>query len=212
MRPDLFYGWGITLLDNLPKYWEEDDFMQQWMMALGFEFDVLDRFTAFMSDEDIRAALGSNLPNDLEPMHSAWFVRTANDDALELWEDMLGSPSDTTYTRQDRVAGLITKMQITATPTPAYIKSQIEQYADELEVIEYFNLPGNDINRYTFGIRIIQPKGFPPNVATNIDLMIKRIKPSHLGYTIIYSESSWAALGNRTWNDIGNVTWADMGY
>lgn len=214
MREDKFYGWGVILIENLQDYWHEDDYMQQFLMALGFEFDALDRFTRFMNDYEIRAALAGNLDNQLEPMHTAWFVRTANEDALVLWEDMLGAPADASDTRQERIAGLLARMQSTATPTPAYMKSQIEKFADELEIIEHFKLPGTDRNRYTFDIRIIRPKGFPPNTQTNIDEMIQRIKPSHLGYTIIYSEVTWhddpSNMGNRTWADIGNITWADL--
>jgi hypothetical protein len=212
MRDTQFYGWGELLMENLPTYWEEDDFMQQFLMAVGFEFDPLDRFTRFMVDPEIRSALIGSLPNNLEPMHSAWFVRTANEDAMKLWEEMFSAPSDSALTIEERRAGVLSRMQSTATPTPAYMYSQIRQYATELAIIEHFDLPGTDLRRYSFDIRIIQPKGFPPNVQQNIDTMVKRIKPSHLGYTIIYSETTWAALGNRTWNDIGNVTWADLSY
>lgn len=214
MREKDFYGWGEVLIENLPTYWEEDDFMQQFLMAIGFEFDSLDRFTRFMIDYEIQRAMAGTLPNDLEPMHSAWFVRTANEEALNLWEDMFSAPSDASLTTAERRAGLIARMQSTATPTPAYIKSQIENYATQMEIIEHFNLPGNDLRRYSFDIRIIQPKGFPPNVQTNIDSMVRRIKPSHLGYTIIYSEVTWHGdsgnMWNRSWNDIGNVSWADL--
>jgi hypothetical protein len=214
MRESEFYGWGEVLMENLPTYWEEDDFMQQFLMAVGFEFDPLDRFTRFMVDDEIRSALAGTLPNNLEPMHSAWFVRTANEEAMALWEDMFSAPSDTSLTLEERRAGLIARMQSTATPTPAYIKSQIEHYATQMEIVEHFDLPGNDLRRYSFDIRIIQPKGFPENVQQNIDSMVRRIKPSHLGYTIIYSEVTWhddpGNLGNKTWSDIGNVTWADL--
>jgi len=212
MKESDFYGWGEILMENLPTYWEEDDFMQQFLMAVGFEFDPLDRFTRFMIDYEIQRAMAGTLPAQLEPMHSAWFVRTANEEAIDLWEDMFSAPTDESLTLEERRSGLIARMQSTATPTPAYIKSQIEHYANQMEIIEHFNLPGDDLQRYTFDIRIISPKGFPPNVQTNIDAMVRRIKPSHLGYTIIYSEVSWAALGDRTWADIGNVTWADLNY
>jgi len=201
-------------MDNLPTYWEEDDFMQQFLMAVGFEFDPVDRFTRFMVDGEIQQALNQTLTANLEPMHSAWFVRTANEVALDLWEEMFSAPADATLTLPERRAGILTRMQSTATPTPAYIHSQIAQYATEIAIVEKFNLPGNDLRRYSFDIRIIKPKGFPPNVATNIDLMVRRIKPSHLGYSIIYSEVTWHGdaenMWNNTWADIGNVSWADL--
>lgn len=212
MRDIEFYGWGEALMENLPTYWEEDDFMQQFLMAVGFEFDPIDRFTRFMLSGEIQSALNESLVANLEPMHSAWFVRTANEAAMAYWEDMFSSPSDSSLTLEERRAAILTRMQGTATPTPAYIYSQIEHYATEIAIIEHFDLPGNDLRRYSFDIRIIQPKGFPANVQSNIDLMVQRIKPSHLGYTIIYSEETWSALGNRTWSTIGNVTWANLNY
>jgi hypothetical protein len=212
MRDVDFYGWGEILMENLPTYWQDDDFMQQFLMAVGFEFDPIDRFTRFMVDGEIQRALQGNLVANLEPMHSAWFVRTANEVAMKYWEDMFSAPTDADATLEERRANILTRMQGTATPTPAYIYSQISQYATEIVIVEHFDLPGNDLRRYTFDIRIIKPKGFPPNVQQNIDLMVRRIKPSHLGYNIIYSETSWAALGDRTWADIGNVTWADLSY
>jgi hypothetical protein len=214
MRESQFYGWGEILMENLPTYWEEDDFMQQFLMAVGFEFDPIDRFTRFMVDGEIQQAIAQTLVANLEPMHTAWFARTANEEAMKLWEEMFSAPADPGLTLAERRAGIITRMQSTATPTPAYIKSQIEQYANDMVIIEHFDLPGNDLRRYSFDIRIISPKGFPPNVATNIDLMVRRIKPSHLGYSIIYSEVTWHGdptnMANNTWADIGNVTWADL--
>lgn len=214
MRDDQFYGWGEILMENLPTYWEEDDFMQQFLMAVGFEFDPIDRFTRFMTQGEIQRALAQVLTANLEPMHSAWFVRTANEAAMTYWEQMFSAPSDTTATLEERRANIITRMQGTATPTPAYIQSQIAQYASEIAIVEYFDLPANDLRRYSFSIRIIKPKGFPPNVQQNIDLMIRRIKPSHLGYFIEYSEVTWhgdtSNMTDRTWADLGNVTWADL--
>jgi hypothetical protein len=214
MREKDFYGWGEILMENLPTYWEEDDFMQQFLMAVGFEFDPVDRFTRFMIDGEIQKAIAQQLTANLEPMHSAWFVRTADERAMEMWEQMFSAPTDSTATLEERRANIIARMQGTATPTPAYVHSQIANYADEIAVIEYFDLPPDDLRRYSFSIRIIKPKGFPPNVQQNIDLMIKRIKPSHLGYFIEYSEVTWFGdntnMYDRTWADLGNITWADL--
>jgi len=214
MKDTDFYGWGEILMENLPTYWEEDDFMQQFLMAVGFEFDPIDRFTRFMVDGEIQRALDQSLTANLEPMHSAWFVRTANEDAMLLWEEMFNAASDSTMDLATRRANIITRMQSTATPTPAYIHSQISQYATEIAIVEHFDLAPTDLKRYSFTVRIIQPKGFPPNVQQNIDLMIRRIKPSHLGYTIEYSEVTWhgdpSNMSNNTWADLGNLTWADL--
>jgi hypothetical protein len=214
MKDSDFYGWGELLMENLPTYWEEDDFMQQFLMAIGFEFDAISRFTRFMVSTEIQAAIDQTLTANLEPMHSAWFARTANADALSFWEQMFSAPTDASLTVPQRRSEIIARMQGTATPTPAYIHSQIANYADEISVIEYFDLPPNDLRRYSFSIRIIKPKGFPPSVQQNIDLMIRRIKPSHLGYFIEYSEVTWhgdtSNMTDRTWTDLGNITWADL--
>lgn len=214
MRDKDFYGWGEILMENLPTYWEEDDFMQQFLMALGFEFDPIDRFARFMTDGEIQKAIAQQLTANLEPMHSAWFVRTANEIAMAYWEQMFSSPIDSTSTLAARRANIITRMQGTATPTPEYIHQQISQYADEIAIVEYFDLPPTDLKRYSFSIRIIKPKGFPPSVQSNIDLMIQRIKPSHLGYFIEYSEVTWhgdsSNMYDNSWKDIGNVTWANL--
>jgi hypothetical protein len=201
-------------MENLPTYWEEDDFMQQFLMAIGFEFDAIGRFTRFMVSTEIQAAIDQTLTANLEPMHSAWFARTANADALSFWEQMFSAPTDATLTVPQRRSEIIARMQGTATPTPAYIHSQIANYAEEISVTEHFDLPPNDLKRYSFSIRIIKPKGFPPSVQQNIDLMIRRIKPSHLGYFIEYSEVTWhgdtANMTDRTWADLGSMTWADL--
>ena len=214
MKDSDFYGWGELLMENLPTYWEEDDFMQQFLMAIGFEFDAIARFTRFMVSTEIQAAINQQLTANLEPMHSAWFARTANEDAMAFWEQMFSAPTDASLTLAQRRSEIIARMQGTATPTPAYVHSQIANYADEIAVIEYFDLPPNDLRRYSFSIRIIKPKGFPPSVQQNIDLMIRRIKPSHLGYFIEYSEVTWhgdtSNMTDRTWADLGNITWADL--
>lgn len=210
MTPEQFYGWGQVLMDSLPRYWEEDEFMQQYLMALGFEFEALDRLTRFISDGEIGAALGGNLPDDLEPLIASWFVRTANDDSLVLWENMLSIPHDSTLARPDRIAGIITRMQTTQTPTPAYIKSQLLQYADDVEIVEHFNLPPGDINRKSFDIHILHPTGIQDNVVSAINQMVKTIKPSHLHYMILYSELTWKNLGNMTWKTLGNMTWKTL--
>jgi hypothetical protein len=210
MKPEEFYGWGMELMDNLPRYWEEDDFMQQWLMSLGFEFEVLDRLTAFLTDEDAVRAMANNLPNDPEPLMAQWFVRTANDRGIELWEEMLDIPHDNSLTRADRVAGITTRLYSAQTPTPEYIRQQLLQYVEDLEILEPFHLPGNDINRYTFEIRIIKPTGILDNVKENIELMVERIKPAHLGFMIVWSELTWAGLGDMTWADLGDMTWRNL--
>jgi len=214
MNDNDVYGWGMFLLENLPTYYYESDFMQQYMMAYGFEFDALDRLTTFFTDDDARRALQGIYLNDLECVISYWFARTANDDGLRLWEDMLGIAYNSSLTHAERVAGILTKMQTTQTPTPAYIRSQLLQYVDELVVVEHFEFAGNDRRRYTFDIHVIHPKGFKPEVKTAIDSMVRRIKPAHLGYLILYTEVTWhddpSNMSNRTWADIGDVTWADL--
>lgn len=210
MTPEQFYAWGQVLMDSLPRYWEEDDFMQQYLMALGFEFEVLDRLTRSMNENEITAALGSNLPDDLEPLIASWFVRTANDASLALWEDMFSMAHDSTLARSDRIAGIITKMQIAETPTPAYIRSQLLQYADQVEIVEHFELAPGDINRYSFDVHILHPTGIQDNVVAAINAMVQAIKPAHLHYMILYSELTWAGLGNMTWATLGNTTWKTL--
>jgi len=214
MKDNDFYGWGMALLENLPAYYGESDFMQQYMMSFGFEFDAIDRLSNFVRDDDAYRALAGIYLNDLESVISYWFVRTANDDGLKLWEDMLGIAYNSSLTHSERVAGILTKMQSTQTPTPDYIRSQLLQYADELAIVEHFEYPGTDRRRYTFDIHIIRPKGFKPEVQSAIDTMVGRIKPAHLGYTILYTEVTWnndpTNLGNKTWKTLGNITWTTL--
>jgi hypothetical protein len=215
MKASEFYGWGVELIENLPEYWHEDDFMRQFLMALGFEFDALDRLTRYPTPDDIQRALsGTELPNDLEPIIANWFVRTASAEGLLLWEEFLGIAHDNTLSRDDQIAGIITRMRGAETPTPAYIRSQLLQYVDDLEIIEHFDLPGDDINRYSFDIHILAPVGISTNVQVNITNLVKKIKPSHLGFLIVWTEVTWhddaANMGDRTWADLGDMTWADL--
>ena len=207
MNPEDFYGWGRILIDDLPTYYHESDFMQQWLMALGFEFDIIDRLTGFFDDPEAQRALENRLPADLEPIFANWFVRTASGEALDLWEAMLGIPTDLDMTTGERRNSILVRLQDTRTPTPAFIKEKVLLYVDEVVISENFDLPGNDLNRYRFNIHILHPTGILPNVASAIDETIKRIKPSHLSYLIIYSEITWLGLGEMTWAELGDATW-----
>lgn len=205
-----FYGWGQQLLQDLPAYYEDSDFMQQYLMALGFEFEVLDRLTRFFTEPEAQAALANSLPDDLETIIAQWFVRTANDSSLLLWENMLSIPRDVAMGRPDRIAGILTRMQSIQAPTPVFIRDQLLQYADDVAIIEHLDLSTNDINRYSFDVRILHPTGIQDNVVTAIDAMIKRIKPAHLHYMILYSELTWSGIANHTWSQMGNMTWKTL--
>jgi len=67
--PRSFTVGAQSLLDDLPLYYESSPFMQQWLMALGFWFDILDRMTAFFIElAFFEAHLADDLPSDLEPI------------------------------------------------------------------------------------------------------------------------------------------------
>lgn len=201
-------GLGQKVLEvNLPDKYREEDFVQQICVAIGAELEQLDRWINFEDVRDLNLVLKGQYLYDHEGILAQWFSRTVTGQYIAWWETMLGIPTDTTLSDQNRRNNIRARMSQRANaPTVDFIQAQVQQYVTSAAV-------SVNIATYSFTIKIILPRAaLPATVQNNITAAVEAAKPSHLGYTILFSEEDWLSLQNRDWLTIGNVDWNTINY
>ncbi|MBO8169360.1 MAG: YmfQ family protein [Thermoanaerobacteraceae bacterium] len=115
----------------------------------------------------------SSLYATLDEILKQFYVETATDWGLDLWEEMLGLKSYAGKPVEQRSSRIISKLRGIGTVTISLIKNVAESYVNgTVEVNE-------DNTNYSFTVKFVDNLGVPPNLE---DLMeaIEEIKPAHL--------------------------------
>ena len=98
---------------------------------------------------------------------------------LERHEKILGLPTDSESSMEDRRSRIIAKLAGQGTVTKALIQHVASSFTNgEVEVIEH-------PEQYSFDVRFIRVLGTPPNMA-DLSAALDEIKPAHLVYQYLY--------------------------
>jgi hypothetical protein len=138
---------------------------------------------------------------------SQFYVETATEWGLDLWEQMLGLKSYAGKPLDQRRSRIISKLRGMGTVTVSLIKNVAESYTyGTVEVTERPEL-------YSFTVTFSDKHGIPPNY-TDLQAAIEEIKPAHLAVNyvlryLIWDELDAAAL---TWEalDAKALTWDEF--
>lgn len=136
-----------------------------------------------------------------------FFVETATEWGLDLWEQMLGLTSYAGKPLDQRRSRIISKLRGMGTVTVSLIKNVAESYVyGTVEVIES---PAT----YSFTIKFVDPGGVPPNL-DDLKAAIEEIKPAHLGVEYQFTYTVWGELNTwgKTWGDLNTLglTWEQI--
>lgn len=175
------------IMRYLPPYYQESRVMRAIAEAQGRE---IGKFWATL-DEILRQ----------------FFVETATDWGLSLWEQMLGLPDYTGNPLEQRRSRIISKLRGYGTATVELIKSITESYVyGTAEVIEHPEV-------YSFTIKFVDLRGTPPNL-DDLKAIIEEIKPAHLAVEYQFSYTVWGELNSwgKTWGELNTLglTWGDL--
>lgn len=109
----------------------------------------------------------------IEDVLKQFYVETAAEWGLDLWEKMLGLTSYAGKPLDQRRSRIISKLRGMGTVTVSLIKNVAESYVyGTVEVAEHPEL-------YSFTIKFVDSRGIPPNL-DDVKAAIEEIKPAHL--------------------------------
>ncbi len=174
-------------MQYLPPYYQESRVMRAIAEAQGTEV----------------ASLWATLDDILKQ----FYVETATEWGLDLWEQMLGLSSYAGKPLEHRRSRIISKLRGYGTVTVSLIKNVAESYVyGTVDVIDHPEL-------YSFTIKFVDPRGIPPNL-DDVKTAIEEIKPAHLGVEYEFTYLIWDELDglNTTWDqlDAHSYTWDEL--
>lgn len=175
------------IMQYLPPYYQESRVMKAIAEAQGSE--VVSLWTT------------------LDEILKQFYVETATEWGLDLWEQMLGLTSYAGKPLDQRRSRIISKLRGMGGVTVSLIKNVAESYTyGTVEVTE-------NPTEYSFTITFVEKHGIPPNF-DDLKAAIEEIKPAHLAVNyvlryLIWDELDAAAL---TWDalDAKGLTWDEF--
>lgn len=172
------------IMQYLPPYYRESRVMRAIADAQGSEV----------------GAFWTTLENILKQ----FYVETASDWGLDLWERMLGLTSFSGKPLDQRRSRIISKLRGYGTVTVSLIKNVAESYVyGTVDVAE-------DPAAYSFTVKFVDPRGVPPNL-DDVKAAIEEIKPAHLAVEYQFTYTVWGELNTwaKTWGDLNalGLTW-----
>lgn len=149
----------------------------------------------------------ATLRASIEDILKQFFVETATEWGLDLWEQMLGLTSYAGKPLDQRRSRIISKLRGYGTVTVSLIKNVAESYVyGTVEVNEHPEL-------YSFTIKFVDPRGIPPNL-DDLKAAIEEIKPAHLAVEYQFTYTVWGELStwSKTWGELNTLglTWGDL--
>jgi hypothetical protein len=181
---------GEMMMTYLPDYYQNSRVIRSIMETEGVEFNALGK------------ALELILPQ--------FFIETADDFGLKIWETELGLSTYPTMSKQnpyivERRQRIISKLKGYGTTTVEVLKKVAESYdKGEIEVIE-------DCPHYVIKVRFVNPDGIPANLL-ELTKTLRDITPAHLDIQFLKNNFFiWDELDakNWLWNQLDDLelTW-----
>lgn len=144
------------------------------------------------------------LYTNIEDVLKQFYVETATEWGLDLWEQMLGLTSYAGKPLDQRRSRIISKLRGMGTVTVSLVKNVAESYVyGTVEVTEHPEL-------YSFTIKFVDPRGIPSNL-DDLQAAIEEIKPAHLAVEYQFTYTTWGELNTwgTTWGELNTLglTW-----
>ena len=140
-------------------------------------------------------------------MLKQFYVETATESGLALWEQYLNLASSAGKPLDQRRSRIISKIRGMGTVTVTMIQNVAESYV--YGAVQVTDHP----ETYSFIVKFIDTRGIPANLA-DVQAAIEEIKPAHLGVIYEFSYMTWNEFDgyNKTWNawDALNLTWDEF--
>lgn len=172
----------MNLIDLLPSFYHESDFVKAFMSSQTIEADLLKA-----SVEDLVANL---------------YVKTATW-GLAYFEEELGLYTDISKPYEERRERIMAKKRGNGTTTVKMLKDTALAFdCGEVDVQERFN-------EYKFILKFVSQKGRPKNLE-DFKNMVDEIKPCHLAYEFEFIYNTHNDLKNKTHEYLSNYTHLDI--
>lgn len=149
----------------------------------------------------------NSLYTTLDEILKQFFVETATEWGLDLWEQMLNLTSYAGKPLDQRRSRIISKLRGMGTVTVNLIKNVAESYV--YGTVEVTENPAE----YSFTVKFVDPRGIPPNL-DDVKAAIEEIKPAHLSVEYQFTYTVWGELNTfgKTWGDLNTLglTWEQL--
>lgn len=157
-------------------------------------------FTSILTAE---GAEFGQLRTNIEDVLKQFYVETATDWGLTLWERMLGLKTNHEKPLDQRRSSIIAKVRGIGTVTISLIKNVAESFT--YGIVEIAEQP----EAYSFTITFADIQGIPPNYE-NLQAAIEEIKPAHLAVSYVIRYLLWDELDAEgfTWNQLDALAMA----
>ncbi len=168
-------------------------------------------FTSILTSEGIEFG---QLRTSIEDVLKQFYVETATDWGLTLWERMLGLKTNHEKPIDQRRSSIISKIRGVGTVTISLIKNVAESFT--YGTVEIAEQP----EAYSFTITFSDIRGIPPNYA-DLQAAIEEIKPAHLAVSYVIRYLLWDDLDEEglpwdqldalamAWDDFEQGGWLD---
>lgn len=172
-----------AMLSYIPEWLGGSRFFATLLTAEGKEFDEL-------------VANGQGLLKQ-------FYVATAAEPGLDLWEEMLGLPNHTGKPLDQRRSRIIAMLRGMGTVTVPLIQNIAESYVyGKVAVTEH---PA----QYGFTVKFIDSRGVPPNI-NDVKEAIEKAKPAHLSVTYAFTLTTWQEVKALNWTQVKTGSWEQL--
>jgi hypothetical protein len=164
---------------------------------LAYVPKFIQQVQAYKAVIDAQGAEFDTLRTNIEDILKQFYVETATEWGLDLWEQMLDLKSYAGKPLDQRRSRIISKLRGMGTVTISLIKNVAESYVNgTVEVAE-------NTSEYGFTIKFIDTRGVPPNL-DDLKNAIEEIKPAHLAVEYKFRYLIWDELDNinTTWDSL----------
>lgn len=172
-----------VMKNYIPDYLKTSRIMTSILDAEGVELD------------DLRMSL--------EEVLQQFYVETATEKGLTIWERFLGLNSFAGKPLEQRRSRIISKLRGMGTVTTELIQNVAESYIyGHVTVTEH-------PETYSFTIKFMDPLGVPANLE-DVKAAVDDIKPAHLGVIYEFTYTTWGDVKSLTWGTVKTGTWGEL--
>lgn len=158
----------------------------------------------FLSILSAEGAEFDGVCTSLEDALKQFYVATATETGLTLWEQFADLTSYVGKPLAERRSRIISKLRGIGTVNAALIKNVAESFANG--IVSVTESP----ETYSFVVKFVDTRGIPSNL-TDVKDAIEDIKPAHLAVTYEFTYTTWGEVEAVTWGAVETGgTWGEL--
>ena len=174
-------------------------------MMLAYVPKFIQQARSYKAIIDAQGPEFDQLRTNIDDILKQFYVETATEWGLDLWEQMLGLKSYAGKPLDQRRSRIISKLRGMGTVTVSLIKNVAESYV--YGTVEVTEQP----SQYSFTVKFVDTRGIPPNL-DDLKAAIENIKPAHLAVAYEFTYTTYGELKTwaKTYADLKTMTYGEI--